>query len=612
MEPTAAASDRPRRDDDHHDGLSIFLRSVFQYFIGGGNYSYSQYTTADPWEIGPVLVSPAEVAVSVVGLVVLVLASLTLQRTRLGKATRAVADNPALAAASGINVDRVIRLVWIGGAALAGLSGVGLGLTQGFNYQFGLKILLLIFAAVVLGGLGTIWGALAPSLIIGILIEVSTIVVPTAAEVRQRTRRAHHRPRLPSARHPRPSRAGRLRPGRNEWTGPRCSGSRCSRALDQPRSCTAWRPSGSTCTSATPGCSTSVRPASWPWPPTAWPPSSTHGGCRSGSASPSGCCSASCWRSCSEIPTLRLRADYLAIVTIAAAEIIRQTVGSVSLLEYFGGQDGLQQFTSSFSSLNPYSSRVGIEGVVTWRAYDFWVMTVGWILVALCCLVVYLLMRSPWGRVLKGIREDEDAVRSLGKNVYAYKMQSLIIGGLFGALAGFIIALRSAAINPSFFATDVTFFAYTVLLIGGAARVLGPVVGAVIFWFLITFLDVFFSQATASNLIPDAIMTTNQASLIRFMFMGLALMLLMIYRPQGIFGDRKELALDARSTIPHPSPRSGRSSRSTSPPTAPPSPMRRVSPGHPSRTPSWWPTTYAAPSADSPPSTSSTSRSSEV
>ena len=73
-------------------------------------------------------------------------------------------------------------------------------------------------------------------------------------------------------------------------------------------------------------------------------------------------------------------------------------------------------------------------------------------------------MRSPWGRVLKGIREDEDAVRSLGKNVYAYKMQSLIIGGLFGALAGFMIALRSAAINPSFFATDVTFFAYTVLL----------------------------------------------------------------------------------------------------------------------------------------------------
>ncbi len=128
--------------------------------------------------MGPVLITPLQIGVSLVSLAVLVVASLMLQRTRLGKATRAVADNPALAAASGINVDRVIRLVWIGGAALAGLSGVGLGLTQGFNYQFGFKILLLIFAAVVLGGLGTIWGALVGSFVIGILIEVSTIVVP--------------------------------------------------------------------------------------------------------------------------------------------------------------------------------------------------------------------------------------------------------------------------------------------------------------------------------------------------------------------------------------------------------------------------------------------------
>ncbi len=159
-------------------GMSIFLRSLYQYFIGGGNHSYSQYTATDPFSLGPVLITPLQVGVSLVSLAVLVVASLMLQRTRLGKATRAVADNPALAAASGINVDHVIRLVWVGGGALAGLSGVGLGLTQGFNYQFGFKILLLIFAAVVLGGLGTIWGALLGSFVIGLFIEVSTIVVP--------------------------------------------------------------------------------------------------------------------------------------------------------------------------------------------------------------------------------------------------------------------------------------------------------------------------------------------------------------------------------------------------------------------------------------------------
>ena len=248
------------------------------------------------------------------------------------------------------------------------------------------------------------------------------------------------------------------------------------------------------------------------------------------------------------VPTLRLRADYLAIVTIAAAEVIRQTIAAASFSEYFGGQDGITGFITGFRALNPYSGRIRIPGVVNWSGYDFWVMTVGWTLVLVCCLIVWLLMRSPWGRVLKSIREDENAVRSLGKNVYAYKMQSLIIGGLFGALAGFMTALRSASIGPSFFATDVTFFAYTVLLIGGAARVLGPVVGSVIFWFLITALGVFFSQATSGPdpLIPASVMTATQASLMRFIFLGLGLMLLMIFRPQGIFGDRRELAIDAR------------------------------------------------------------------
>ncbi len=247
------------------------------------------------------------------------------------------------------------------------------------------------------------------------------------------------------------------------------------------------------------------------------------------------------------VPTLRLRADYLAIVTIASAEIIRQTVSAAAFSDTFGGQDGVTDFISGFRAVNPYTTSFDL-GIVEWSAYDAWVMTVGWSMVAVCCVIVWLLMRSPWGRVLKSIREDEDAVRSLGKNVYAYKMQSLVIGGMFGALAGFAVALRSAAVGPSFFATDVTFFAYTVLLIGGAARVLGPVAGAIVFWFLITGLGTFFSQATRGSdpLIPSFIMDSQQASLMRFIFLGLGLMLLMIFRPQGIFGDRRELAIDAR------------------------------------------------------------------
>jgi branched-subunit amino acid ABC-type transport system permease component len=159
-------------------GLGIFLRNVYLYAAGADSHQYTQYATVEPWHLGWIDITPKDVLVTLVAVVTLVVVTQALQRTRLGKATRAVADSPALAASSGINVDRVIAVVWAGGAALAGLAGVMLGLTQGFDYQVGFKILLLVFAAVTLGGLGTIWGAIAGSFIIGVFTEVSTLVVP--------------------------------------------------------------------------------------------------------------------------------------------------------------------------------------------------------------------------------------------------------------------------------------------------------------------------------------------------------------------------------------------------------------------------------------------------
>jgi branched-chain amino acid transport system permease protein len=248
------------------------------------------------------------------------------------------------------------------------------------------------------------------------------------------------------------------------------------------------------------------------------------------------------------VPTLRLRADYLAIATIAAAEALRQILGAASLNDTFGGQDGRFGFTSTLRDLNPIPAGGVDLGIVQFRSYDFFIMIIGWVLIALLCVFIYLLMRSPWGRVLKGIREDEDAVRSLGKNVYSYKMQALVLGGVIGALAGIMSGLATSNVAPSDFATDTTFFAYTVLLIGGAARVLGPVLGALIFWFFLNGLDLFFGKATSGEnpLIPSAIMDGNQASLMRLIVLGLVLMLIMIYRPQGILGDRRELAIDGR------------------------------------------------------------------
>ncbi|ROP45421.1 branched-chain amino acid ABC transporter permease [Pseudokineococcus lusitanus] len=246
------------------------------------------------------------------------------------------------------------------------------------------------------------------------------------------------------------------------------------------------------------------------------------------------------------IPTLRLRADYLAIATIAAAEIVRLVVRSSTLREQTGGSSGLTGFAEGFYALNPLPRDT--YGFGPWQFSErlTWILLVGWVLVALSCLVVFLLMRSPWGRVLKGIREDEDAVRSLGKNVYAYKMQALVLGGVIGALAGFVFAVGRASVQPDLYGTELTFFVYTVLLLGGAARVFGPVVGAAIFWVVLSLTQGVLVNMVNAGYMPSWLMTSTQVGQFRFMLVGLALMLLMIYRPQGIFGDRRELAIDAR------------------------------------------------------------------
>jgi len=242
------------------------------------------------------------------------------------------------------------------------------------------------------------------------------------------------------------------------------------------------------------------------------------------------------------IPTLRLRADYLAIVTIAAAEIVRLVFGT-SFRKYFHGKDGVTGFADGFKAANPLPAMP--NGFLTFSRSDLWVMIVGWALVAVILVLVWALMRSPWGRVLKAIREDEDAVRSLGKNVYGYKMQALVLGAVIGCFGGFVGAFGLASVQADSFNLDFTFIAFTMLILGGAARVFGPVVGAVLFWAALSFFGSILSDLAGHPAIAK-FMNQDQASNVRLMLVGVALMLLMIYRPQGIFGDRKEIALDAR------------------------------------------------------------------
>ena len=245
------------------------------------------------------------------------------------------------------------------------------------------------------------------------------------------------------------------------------------------------------------------------------------------------------------IPTLRLRADYLAIVTIATAEILRYVTRSNALEGLTGGVFGIQQFADPFYALNPIPvGRYGI-GSFNFSNRQLWVILVGWLAVAATLLLLTVLLRSPWGRVLKAIREDEDAARSLGKNVFAYKIQSLVLGGVIGSLAGMLLAIDTQAVNPDTFVSILTFFAYTVLILGGPGRILAPVVGAVIFWFLLQFTDGLLRGALAAGWLGN-VLEANDAAAIRFALVGLGLILLMVLRPQGILGSREELLTDER------------------------------------------------------------------
>ncbi|MGI8393914.1 branched-chain amino acid ABC transporter permease [Leucobacter sp. W1038] len=243
------------------------------------------------------------------------------------------------------------------------------------------------------------------------------------------------------------------------------------------------------------------------------------------------------------IPTLKLRGDYLAIVTISAAEILRMIVRLASLQDVTGGPTGLagSQYRHVFTALSPLP-----EGKTTFLGLtynntgidDWWTRIVAWGLVALFILITWSLMRSPWGRVLKGIREDEDAVRSLGKSSYAYKMQALILGGVLGALGGIVMALPSA-MQPDSMGRPATFNLWMIMLLGGAATIFGPLLGTLIFFIVRLLLT-----SLAGEFVPSSLLNAQQTEQLAWILIGISLMLLVIFRPQGILGNKKELSFN--------------------------------------------------------------------
>ncbi|HCF30464.1 MAG TPA: branched-chain amino acid ABC transporter permease [Cyanobacteria bacterium UBA11049] len=293
--------------------------------------------------------------------------------------------------------------------------------------------------------------------------------------------------------------------------------------------------------------------------------------------------------------TLRLRADYLAIVTIGVSELIRLVVNNQEIptgSSFTPGAFGLQGYALPLADFEPnlFSKLVMIGlltlvvGVSCWQLWRWTIeglgarekssgsslvrlilgivatllifvlygagviglynyanfdkaglMLVSVIVLALVLWRLEVLGRSPWGRVLKAIREDEEVARALGKNVFWYKLQSLMLGGAIAGIAGALYAWQQTSIYPSDFDPQVTFNAWIVVVLGGAGNNFGTILGAVIF----------FAYDTVTRFVLPGIVPLDQVRLsaFRIMIIGLILMVLMIWRPQGILGKKEELTL---------------------------------------------------------------------
>ncbi|WP_250121988.1 branched-chain amino acid ABC transporter permease [Chroococcidiopsis sp. CCMEE 29] len=312
------------------------------------------------------------------------------------------------------------------------------------------------------------------------------------------------------------------------------------------------------------------------------------------------------------LSTLRLRTDYLAIVTIGVSELIRLVVNNQDLPTGSGftpGAFGVQSYPLPLSNLEPnLIVRLGMIGLLTlitgvsyWQLgrwiskgrgvrgvdapadsrkvgrgfkekssvsrflsrliigvaaallilvlyaagvmalYDYanhekaGLMLLSVLVLALVLWRLEVLVRSPWGRVLKAIREDEEVPRALGKNVFWYKLQSLMLGGAIAGIAGALYAWQLTTIYPDNFQPQITFDAWIIVIVGGAGNNFGTILGAVIF----------FAYDAVTRFLLPAIVPLDEARLgaFRIMVIGLILMLLMIWRPQGILGKKQELTL---------------------------------------------------------------------
>lgn len=241
---------------------------------------------------------------------------------------------------------------------------------------------------------------------------------------------------------------------------------------------------------------------------------------------------------------LRLRVAYMAISTIAFAEIIRylsmnmtSVTGGVRGSTAIGGTDTTASFVTGWRAFQNEVRELlePVFGEVV--TPDFAMMVIVWTTALVMLLALQLMIWSPWGRILKAIREDEEATAAMGKNVMVYKLQAMAIGSGMGAVAGILFAFQYSFFSPLDFETLISFYAFIIIIISGIGRNLAIPVGAIIF-------AVIFAGTRLFSFWPLSEFSSAERAYLRFIIIGVVLILMVMFRPQGIFGKREEMLLE--------------------------------------------------------------------
>ena len=246
------------------------------------------------------------------------------------------------------------------------------------------------------------------------------------------------------------------------------------------------------------------------------------------------------------LTTLRLSGDYFSIVSIAFSEIVRYVIFNSD--GFTGGSQGSLNIPTKVEGDYPsYTTK--------WEPYVGWVRdrlatlfgdtadrdmamaVIVWITLGILLFILARIERMPWARVLRATREDDDVPAALGKNVFRFRLQAVILGSVIGGIAGIYWALQFSLLSPDDFLTIVTFYGWMILILSGAPKVKGIAFAAIFFGFL-------YGGTRFFTFWPFSILDSSQRAYIRIMIIGFVLIFLMMKRPQGIFGKREEMVLE--------------------------------------------------------------------